>query len=152
MPVPLSNHPFSVWHFVQGSPPQCLSSHQNTIWWIRRAFSGDSQNTLWHKFASSDIPMEVRRRPAVHTDTRFTVTCTLCHHLIFYVRGPSREWNSLFWHFIFQRFDFRARNNSVWGMKLYCLTPQTILFGSRNNIVPGTFCLFSENKVYSFPK
>ena len=24
---------------------QCPSSHQNTIWWIRRAFSGDSQNT-----------------------------------------------------------------------------------------------------------
>ena len=37
-------------------------------------------------------------------------------------------------------------------MKLYCLTPQTILFGSRNNIVPGTFCLFFENEMYSFLK
>ncbi|CDD84013.1 unknown [Bacteroides sp. CAG:462] len=36
--------------------------------------------------------------------------------------------------------------------KLYCLTPQTILFGSRNNIVPGTFCLFFENEMYSFLK
>ena len=27
-----------------------------------------------------------------------------------------------------------------------------ILFGSRNNIVPGTFCLFFENGMYSFLK
>ena len=65
---------------------------------------------------------------------------------------PSGEWNSLLFTSIFQRFDFRARNNCVWQVKLYCLTRQTILFGSRNNIVPGTFCLFFENRMYSFLK
>jgi len=62
--------------------------------------------------------------------------------------SSSGEWNSLLFTSIFQRFDFRARNNGVWEVKLYCLTPQTILFGSRNNIVPGTFCLFFENEMY----
>ena len=65
---------------------------------------------------------------------------------------PSGVRNSEFFASIFQRFDFRARNNCVWEGKLYCLTPQTILFGSRNNIFPGTFCLFFENRMYSFLK
>ena len=65
---------------------------------------------------------------------------------------PSGEWNPVFLRFIFQRFDFRARNNCVWQVKLYCLRRQTILFGSQNNIVPGTFCLFFENEMYSFLK
>ena len=65
---------------------------------------------------------------------------------------PSSERNPVFLRFIFQRFDFRGRNNRVWQVKLYCLTPQTILFGARNNIVPGTFCLFFENEMYSFLK
>ena len=72
--------------------------------------------------------------------------------LIFWRSTPSREWNSKFFSFILQRFDFRAWNNRVWRGKLYCLTRQTILFGSRNNILPGTFCLFSGNGMYSFPK
>ena len=42
----------------------------------------------------------------------------------------------------------------IWlpGTKQSCLGHETILFGSRNNIVPGTFCLFFENKMYSFLK
>ena len=60
--------------------------------------------------------------------------------------------NSEFFASIFQRFDFRARNYIVWEVKLMCLPRQTILFGSRNNIIPGTFCLFSENRMYSFLK
>ena len=67
-------------------------------------------------------------------------------------RPSSRERNSLLFTSTFQRFDFRGRNNSVWGMKLMCLTRQTILFGSRNNIVPGTFCSYSGNEMYSFLK
>ena len=36
--------------------------------------------------------------------------------------------------------------------KLYCFMSQTILFGSRNNMVAGTFCPYSENEMYSFLK
>ena len=35
------------WQNVKRRGLQCPSSHQNTIWWIRRAFSSDSQNTDW---------------------------------------------------------------------------------------------------------
>ena len=74
------------------------------------------------------------------------------YHPNYWQHTPSSEWNSELFTSTFQRFDFRAWNNRVWRMKLYCLTRQTILFGSRNNIVPGTFCLYSENEVYSFLK
>ena len=74
------------------------------------------------------------------------------YHPNYWQHAPSSEWNSELFTSIFQRFDFRAWNNRVWRGKLYCLTRQTILFGSRNNIVPGTFCQSSENEVYSFLK
>ena len=35
------------WQNVKWRGLQCPSSHQNTIWWIRRVFSSDSQNTDW---------------------------------------------------------------------------------------------------------
>ena len=35
------------WQNVKRRGLQCPSSHQNTVWWIRRAFSSDSQNTDW---------------------------------------------------------------------------------------------------------
>ena len=54
--------------------------------------------------------------------------------------------------FLFSKDLTSGHENSVWGMKLMCLTRQTILFGSRNNIVPGTFCLFFENEMFSFLK
>ena len=74
------------------------------------------------------------------------------YHPNYWQHTPSSEWNSELFTSIFQRFDFRTWNNRVWRVKLYCLTRQTILFGSRNNILPGTFCLFSGNGMYSFPK
>ena len=93
------------------------------------------------------------------TDTQSPITTipspTLplpCYLPICWHSPPSGVRNSEFFASIFQRFDFRARNNIVWEGKLYCLTPQTILFGSRNNIFPGTFCLFFENRMYSFLK
>ena len=140
------------WQNVKRSPPQCPSSHQNTVWWIRRAFSGDLQNTLCYGFDEKGIHITHWHWIGLHPDTPALLTNAFYYLLICWHGTSSGEWNPVFLRFIFQRFDFRTRNNSVWQVKLYCLTPQTILFGSRNNIVPGTFCLYSENEMYSFLK
>ena len=143
---------FSDWQSVKRRLPQCLCSRQNTSWWIswhsqairKIHFAADGRwmLSLW---ADRGVPLFI-------TDTWHAVFHAFRNLPICWNGTPSGEWNSGFITSIFQRFDFRAWNNSVWVMKLMCLTRQTILFGSRNNIVPGTFCLFSENEMYSFLK
>ena len=116
------------------------------------AFSGDSRNADCRQL------LLFRFLPGVPADgtCRFVYSYWLLPALLIasemLTASFFREWNSEFLSSIFQRFDFRGRNNRVWQVKLYCLTPQTILFGLRNNIVPGTFCLYSENEMYSFLK
>ena len=146
------NPELPLWQNVKRSPPQCPSSHQNTVWWIRRAFSGDLQNTLCYGFNEKGIHITHWHWIGLHPDTPALLTNAFYYLLICWHGTSSGEWNPVFLRFIFQRFDFRARNNSVWQVKLYCLTPQTILFGSRNTIVPGTFWQYSENEMYSFLK
>ena len=48
--------------------------------------------------------------------------------------------------------ESETRNSFLPFSKDLTSADETILFGSRNNIVPGTFCLYSENEMCSFLK
>ena len=124
------------WQNVKRRPPQCPSSHQNTIGWIPRPFSGNSQNTHWHKFAPSVIiPTQPKsdNLPIRHQDSHTA-----------HMMKPS----DLLTRLTFQRtkpevFAFHPPNIWLPWMKQYCLGSETILFDSSNTCVSHVkqYCL-----------
>ena len=71
------------------------------------------------------------------------------YHPNYWQHTPSSEWNSELFTSTFQRFDFRAWNNRVWRMKLYCLTRQTILRWFKLFFFLHIFSIAKRKKRYS---
>ena len=53
----------SSYQIVKRSVRECPSSHQNTSWWVKKAFSSDSQNTCWKQSTPNAVPVTDRSRP-----------------------------------------------------------------------------------------
>ena len=139
------------WQNVKRRGLQCLSSHQNTVWWIRRAFSGDSQNTDWcRKGCWNNIPEGVGNGwvsfflflfpyiPLFITFRFVDSTLLLESETHFFLLSFSKDLTSGRETIVFGRWNY-----IVWGGKLYCLARETILFRAR-------FVCFSKMKCIVF--
>ena len=133
------------WQNVKRRGLQCPSSHQNTIWWIRRAFS--SQNTDWCRQGCwNNIPEGVGNGwvsfflflfpyiPLFITFRFVDSTLLLENETHFFLLPFSKDWTSGRETMVFGRWNY-----IVWGGKLYCLARETILFRAR-------FVCFSKMK------
>ena len=147
----MSDEP-SPWQNVKWIAWECLSSHQNTIWWIS-----------WHSQAIRRIHFDaylcrmlslwsVIRVKSFIANARWMLPDALWKLPIYWRYSPSGEWNLRFLSFIFRIFDFHGWNNIVWEVKLYCLTRQTLVFRSQNNIVWASKCKYLGIEMYSFLK
>ena len=124
------------WQNVKRRTRQCPSSHQNTIGWIPRPFSGDLQNTHWHKFAPSVIISTQPKSGILPIRQQDSHTA--------HMMKPS----DLLTRLTFQRtkpgvFAFHPPNIWLPRMKQYCLGSETILFDSSNTCVSHVkqYCL-----------
>ena len=137
------------WQNVKRSPPQCPSSHQNTVWWIPRPFSGDSQNTYgcrFHPFrfttnsTAGSVASFFYRTSGLtcpFNTFRFVDTAHLLENEtpIFFLSSPD--------HLTFagQTILFEKWNYIVWLVKHLCFARETILFEPQNVSISKMKCI-----------
>ena len=137
------------WQNVKRRGLQCPSSHQNTVWWIRRAFSSDSQNTDWCRQGCwNNIPEGVGNGwvsfflflfpyiPLFITFRFVDSTLLLESETHFFLLPFSKDLTSGRETIVFGRWNY-----IVWGGKLYCLAHETILFRARFVCFPKIKCI-----------
>ena len=119
---------FSDWQSVKRRSPQCLSSHQNTVWWIPRPFSGDSQNTHCRPFDPDAVMQEASQHSA------FPDGCFPLPEPRFMKASDLLTPHS-FWRMKPGVFAFHFPKIWLPGTKQSCLGHETILFDAANYIV-----------------
>jgi len=116
------------WQNVKRRGLQCPSSHQNTIWWIRRAFSSDSQNTDWCRQGRwNDIPEGVGNGWVSFFCFRFL--------MVPFLLPSDLLTRHTFWRKKPGVFAFQFPKIWLPGAKQLCLAGETILFEAANYIV-----------------